>query len=65
LIKDYESDDNPYTGATSTISDQRQRMLTFLNNQNLNISMYQANYTNGFLTNWDKYNDDGTKSPCN
>jgi len=61
----YEKDNNSYTGQTSTIGQQKQRMLTFLNNQNLNISMYQADDSNGFLTKWEKYNNDGTKAPCN
>jgi hypothetical protein len=65
LTRDYNKDNNPFTGATSDLSDQRQRILTFLSNQNLNISLYKADDTNDFLTTWEKYNDDGTKAPCN
>jgi len=65
LLDDYEKDNNYMTGATSSISQQQNRLLTFLTNYNLNISIYQATESNDIIDGWEKFKEDGTKEPCN
>jgi|GEM_PF-5445115 len=67
LRNDYESNVNPVTYAYETdIYIQQRHLFSYLNNYNLNISLYEANYdAYGHVDTWQRINEnDLQKEPC-
>ena len=65
LRDDYENDINIMTGETTDIGKQRQHVFNHLENYNLNVSLYEANYNGDYIQNWEKLNVNGSTTPCN
>jgi hypothetical protein len=69
LKSDYDDDNSgpPLYQSTTTIAKQQEHLFNLLDKNNLNISLYEANFdNNGFVNDWQKINKDSlAKEPCN
>ena len=69
LHDNYDSDNSgsPLHQSTTTIAKQQQHIFNLLADNNLNMSMYEANYNdNGFINDWQKINPETLqKENCN
>lgn len=69
LKSDFRSDTSgpPLHESTTTVEKQQAHIYNLLSKYNLNMSMYEANYSaNGFINDWQKINKETLeKEPCN
>jgi len=67
LLRYYESDKNSLTGLMETdIYKQQRHLFALLQEYNVNLSLYQADYSEGFIIGWRKINKENlAKENCN